>query len=119
MCFCTGECPGFAKLDLWKLINFIRNELDVEYAIIHPQLCVSDGDNFWRDYLQEGKRDVVYIVGGCDPRMQKKMFKDAFEKKGLDIDKQLISLDLRNMETSDAMKRVAETVEKAGSEVSG
>jgi hypothetical protein len=46
MCFCTGECPGFAKLELWKLINFVRNELDVEYAIIHPQLCVTDGDNF-------------------------------------------------------------------------
>ena len=114
MCFCTGECPGFAKLDLWKLINFVRNELEVEYAIIHPQLCVTDGENFWRDYLREGDSDRVYVIGGCDPRMQKKMYKDSFSEKGLDFDKQVIALDLRNMETQDAMKKVAETIENLG-----
>jgi heterodisulfide reductase subunit A-like polyferredoxin len=112
MCFCTGECPGFAKLDLWKLINFVRNELDVEYAIVHPQLCVTDGDNFWKDYLRAGDKDTMYIVGGCDPRMQKKMFKDAFAEKGLDFDKQVVSLDLRNMETPEVMKKVEEVVDK-------
>ncbi len=112
MCFCTGECPGFGKLDLWRLINFVRNELDVEYAIVHPQLCVTDGDNFWKDYLHEGNKDTVYIVGGCDPRMQEKMFKDAFADKGLDFDEQVVPLDLRNMETSEAMKKVAENLEK-------
>jgi heterodisulfide reductase subunit A-like polyferredoxin len=112
MCFCTGEYPGFAKLDLWKLINFVRNELDVEYAIVHPQLCVDDGDNFWRDYLREGDKDTMYIIGGCDPRMQRKMFKDAFEEKDLDFSKQVVSLDLRNMETPEAMKKVEEAVSK-------
>ena len=112
MCFCTGECPGFAKLELWKLINFVRNELDVEYAIVHPQLCVDDGDRFLRDYLKETDKDKIFIIGGCDPRMQRKMFKDIFAEKGLDFDKQVISLDLRNMETSEAMKKVEEAVGK-------
>jgi heterodisulfide reductase subunit A-like polyferredoxin len=112
MCFCTGECPGFAKLDLWKLVNFVRNELDVEYVIVHPQLCVTDGDNFFRDYLREGDKDKTYVIGGCDPRMQRKMFKDAFAEKGLDFDKQVISLDLRNMETQEAMKKVEEVITK-------
>ncbi|MBS7634773.1 hypothetical protein KEJ34_04665 [Candidatus Bathyarchaeota archaeon] len=113
MCFCTGECPGFAKLELWKFINFVRNELDVEYAIVHPQLCVDDGDRFLKDHLREGETDTIYIIGGCDPRMQKKMFKNAFAEKGLDVDKQLISLDLRNMPTEEAMKKVQEAVERA------
>ncbi|MBS7654826.1 hypothetical protein KEJ43_07145 [Candidatus Bathyarchaeota archaeon] len=113
MCFCTGECPGFAKLELWKFINFVRNELDVEYAIVHPQLCVDDGDRFLKDYLREGETDTIYIIGGCDPRMQKKMFKDAFAEKGLDVDKQLISLDLRNMPTEEVMRKVQEAVEQA------
>jgi len=113
MCFCTGECPGFAKLGLWKLVNFVRNELDVEYAIVHPQLCVDDGDRFLKDYLKEGSIDHKYVIGGCDPRMQKKMFKDAFKEKGLDMDKQLIPLDLRNMSTEEAMKKVQEAVEQA------
>jgi heterodisulfide reductase subunit A-like polyferredoxin len=113
MCFCTGECPGFGKLDLWPLINFVRNELDVEYAVIHPQLCVEDGDRFFADYLDANDKDRVYIVGGCDPIMQWKMFKEAFKAKGLDIKKQLIPLDLRNMPTEEAMKKVQEAVEQA------
>jgi heterodisulfide reductase subunit A-like polyferredoxin len=112
MCFCTGECPGFSKLQLWPLINFVRNELDVEYAVIHPQLCVEDGDRFLADYLDAGSKERIYIVGGCAPLMQKKMFKEAFKAKELDIDKQLIPLDLRNMPTEEAMKKVQETVEQ-------
>jgi heterodisulfide reductase subunit A-like polyferredoxin len=112
MCICTGECPGFAKLDLWKFINFVRNELDVEYAIVHPQLCVDDGDRFWRDYLKEGDKNTIYIVGGCDPKMQRKLFGEIFREKGLDVDRQLVSLDLRNMETDEAMKKVEEAVNK-------
>ena len=112
MCFCTGECPGFAKLELWKFINYVRNTLDVEYAIVHPQLCVDDGERFLRDYLQQGEKNI-YIIGGCDPRMQRKMFKDIFIEKGLDMDKQLISLDLRNMSTDEAIKRVEDAVKEA------
>lgn len=111
MCICTGECPGFAKLDVWKLINFVRNELDVEYAIVHPQLCVEDGDRFWADFLRDSDKRV-FIVGGCDPRTQRKLFKEVFGSKGVDMDKQLVALDLRNMTTEEAMKKVQEAVEK-------
>ena len=85
----------------------MRNELEVEYAIVHPQLCVDDGDRFWRDYA---KPDHTYIVGGCDPRMQHKMFKDVIAEMGGDFDQQIISLDLRNMSTDEAYNKVAETV---------
>ncbi len=108
MCICTGQCPGFEALNLWDLINYVRNELDVEYAIVHPQLCVDDGDAFWRDYAKPG---VKYIVGGCDPRMQRKMFKDAMDEVGASFDKQVISLDLRNLNTADAIAKVTEAVE--------
>jgi len=111
MCICTGECPGFATLNLWSLINRVRNELDVQYAIVHPQLCVDDGDRFWKDYAKPG---VTYVVGACDPKMQRKMFKDAFTEVGGDFDQQVVSLDLRNMSTEEAFKKVAETVERLG-----
>jgi len=109
MCICTGQCPGFASLDLWKLINYVRSELDVEYAIVHPQLCVDDGDRFWRDYA---KPEVTYVVGACDPKMQRKMFKDVFTEIGGDYEKQVVSLDLRNMSTEDAIKKVTETIKQ-------
>ena len=109
MCICTGECPGFAQLNLWSLINRVRSELGVEYAIVHPQLCVDDGDRFWKDYAKPG---VTYVVGACDPKMQRKMFKDAFAEVGGDFDQQVISLDLRNMSTEAAFDKVAETISK-------
>ena len=109
MCFCTGKCPGFEKLDLWDLINYVRNELDVEYAIVHPQLCVDDGDAFWRDYAKPG---VKYVVGGCDARMQRKMYKDALSEVGIEFEKQIVPLDLRNLTTAEAIARVKKAVEE-------
>ncbi|MDZ7262120.1 MAG: hypothetical protein ONB05_08455 [candidate division KSB1 bacterium] len=109
MCNCTGECPGFEKVDFWGLLNYIRNELDVAYAVIHPQLCVDDGERFFDDLLQH---DVTYIIGACDPRMQKKMFRDSFDKNEFDFDRQVVPLDLRNMTTEEAMAKVKEAVEK-------
>lgn len=107
MCFCTGKCPGFEKLDLWDLINYVRNELDVEYAIVHPQLCVDDGDAFWRDYAKPGAK---YVVGGCDPRMQRKMYRDALDAVGVSFDEQVVALDLRNLTTPEAIERVTEAI---------
>ena len=109
MCFCTGKCPGFEKLDLWDLINYVRNELDVEYAIVHPQLCVDDGDAFWRDYAKPG---VKYVVGGCDARMQRKMYKDALSEVGIGFENQIVPLDLRNLTTAEAIARVKKAVEE-------
>lgn len=108
MCICTGECPGFKDLNVWKLLNYVRNELDVEYAIIHPQLCVDDGDRFWRDVA---KPDAAYVIGACDPRMQRKMFSQTFKEIGCDFDKQVISLDLRGIPTETAMEKVRDAIQ--------
>jgi heterodisulfide reductase subunit A-like polyferredoxin len=108
-CMCRGDCPGFAQLNVWSLLNYVRNELDVEYTVVHPQLCVDDGDRFWRDLAKPG---VTYVVGGCDPRMQRKMYKDALADVGADFDAQVVALDLRNMPTEEAMKKVAEALEE-------
>jgi len=103
MCNCTGECPGFKDMNFWQLLNFVRNELDAEYAVLHPQLCVDDGERFLLEIL---KPDTLYIIGACDPRMQKKMFRDAFEKSGTDFDRQVVPLDLRSMSTEAAIVKV-------------
>lgn len=111
MCVCTGECPGFKNLELWKLINYVRNQLEVEYAVVHPQLCVDDGDSFLRDFIKPGKK---YVIGGCDPRMQKKMFSQAFREAGGDFDQQAVPLDLRNLSTEEAAERVKRAVQGLG-----
>ena len=113
MCICTGQCPGFEKLDLWALINYVRGELDVDYAIVHPQLCVQDGDTFWKDYAKPG---VNYIVGACDPFMQRKMYKEAVTEVGVDFDAQILPLDLRNHTTEEAIEIVPKAVEKVNAQ---
>ncbi len=110
LCNCTGECPGFKDMNFWQLLNFIRNELNSEYAVLHPQLCVEDGDRFLQEIL---KPNTLYIIGACDPRMQKKMFRDAFEKTGINFDEQVISLDLRAISTEQALEKVKEAFAKA------
>ena len=54
LCNCTGECPGFKDMNFWQLLNYIRNELDSEYAILHPQLCMDDGERFHDGWLRTG-----------------------------------------------------------------
>jgi len=108
MCVCTGKCPGFAKMDIWDFINRVRIELPVEYGFIHPQLCEEDGDRFLNDYLRPGRK---YLIAACAPNMQYKLFRDAFEKVGLDVKKDLIPLDIREMTTDQAVELVQKTLE--------
>jgi len=107
-CVCTGKCPGFKDLDMWDFINIIRAEYPVEYAFIHPMLCDEDGERFFADLL---RKDRLYVVGGCAPVMQKKLFRDAFAKAGLDVNKDLVSLDVRNMTTEKALETVKKALE--------
>jgi heterodisulfide reductase subunit A-like polyferredoxin len=110
MCVCTGKCPGFSKMDIWDFINQVRVELPVEYGFIHPQLCEEDGDRFLADFLKSHRK---LIIGACALNMQKKMFRDAFSNAGLDINKDLMAIDIRDMTTEEAVAKVQEVLEKA------
>ncbi len=113
LCVCTGKCPGFEKMDMWDFINRVRIELLVEYAFIHPQLCEEDGDRFFNDYLRESRK---YMIAGCAPTMQYKLFRDAFKERGLDVKKDLVPLDVRNMTTEEAFQLVEKTLKELGAE---
>jgi len=103
LCNCTGECPGFKDMNFWQLLNFVRNELKSEYAVLHPQLFMDDGERFLVEILKPGER---YVIGACDPRLQKKMFRDAFAKAGISFDQQVVPLDLRAISTEQAIEKV-------------
>ena len=113
-CVCTGKCLGFAQLDIWDFINIVRTEYPVEYAFIHPMLCDEDGERFLEAFLKKGTK---YMVAGCAPVMQKKLFRDAFGKVGLDINKDLIPLDVRNMKLEEALNTVKNALREAGKSV--
>lgn len=111
LCVCTGKCPGFEAMDIWDFINQIRVELPVEYAFIHPQLCEEDGDRFLSDFLKAGRK---HIIAGCAPNMQKKLFKQAYDDAGLDVDQDLVKLDIRKMTTDEAFVKVRDTLGSLG-----
>jgi heterodisulfide reductase subunit A-like polyferredoxin len=56
--------------------------------------------------LSGGETEKLYVAG-CDPRMQGKMFRDAFEASGFDKEKH-IALDIRNKTTEEAVAAIKE-----------
>jgi hypothetical protein len=73
---------------------------------------VDDGERFWEYFAKPG---VKYLVGGCDPRMQRKMYKDSLAEVGVDYDQQVTAIDLRNLETDAAINKVQETLQEMNS----
>jgi len=96
-------------MDIWDFINRVRIELPVEYGFIHPQLCEEDGDRFLLDFLKVHRK---VVIGGCAPNMQIKLFRDAFTEAGLDVSKDLVPVDVRDMTTDQAIERVNTALEK-------
>ena len=107
-CVCQGTCPSFAKENAYEITNMVRKNYNVEFAAIHPQLCADDGDRFLKNLLKNTEIDILYVAG-CDPTMQKKMFKESFVAVGFDETK-LHGVDVRNKTTEEVKKLISELI---------
>ncbi|MBC7320737.1 heterodisulfide reductase subunit A-like protein [bacterium] len=106
LCVCQGTCPSFQQMNIFEVLNTLRREKLVDFVAIHPQLCADDGDTFFNVFLAGAKDSVEkLVVAGCDPNMQKKMFRDAFEATGFDKAKHT-GVDIRNMTTEQAVEAI-------------
>jgi len=105
LCVCQGTCPSFQKMDIFEVVNHFRRNKKVDFAVIHPQLCATDGDSFWRVLL--GKHDNIekIVVAGCDPVMQKKMFGWVFKELNFDESK-FVEVEIRNMTTEETIEAI-------------
>jgi heterodisulfide reductase subunit A-like polyferredoxin len=96
-------------MNVFEILNELRREELVDFVAIHPQLCADDGDNFLSTLLStNGKIDKLYVAG-CDPKMQIKMFRDAFEKAGFEKTKHY-GVDIRNMDTEKALETIKKLI---------
>ncbi len=112
VCVCQGTCPSFQKMNIFEVVNYFRRNNKVDFALIHPQLCANDGDNFWRVLLGEGGSEIdKIVVAGCDPVMQKKMFGWVFKELNFDESK-FVGVEIRNMTTEEAIKAIEKAIEK-------
>ncbi|MFN2340026.1 MAG: heterodisulfide reductase subunit A-like protein [Halanaerobium sp.] len=108
LCVCQGNCPSFEGLDEYEALNRLRRDKLIDWVGIHPQLCSKDGDKYLIELLKGSDVDELY-VGGCDPVMQEKMFRDAFEKAGFDQDK-FKAVEIRNLNTDEVEEKLREAI---------
>lgn len=104
LCVCQGTCPSFKQMDAFEVLNAIRRERLVDFVALHPQLCAEDGDEYLKTLTKNNEIEKLYVAG-CDPAMQKKMYRDAFEASGFDKSKHL-GVDIRNMTTEQAVEAI-------------
>lgn len=110
LCVCQGTCPSFQEMNVFEVLNAIRREKIVDFVGLHPQLCADDGDEYLKTLMKNKDIDKLFVAG-CDPRMQQKMFKDAFKEAGFDVTKHF-GVDIRNMKTEEAINTIKNLIEQ-------
>jgi len=96
-------------MDIFEVLNRARREKLVDWVGIHPQLCSDDGDEYFKTLLQGADVDELYVAG-CDPNMQRKMFRDAFEMAGFPRSNHK-GIEIRNLDTDGAYTVIKENIE--------
>ncbi|MDA8430206.1 MAG: heterodisulfide reductase subunit A-like protein [Geobacteraceae bacterium] len=110
LCVCQGTCPSFSKMDIFGVLSDVRREKLFDYVCLHPQLCVGDGEEFLKVLLSGGETGTLYVAA-CDPQMQGKMYRDAFEAIGFDRANH-VALDIRNKTTEEALAAIQELADQ-------
>ena len=112
LCNCKGLCQSFKDSDFNTLPFELESELDVKYAVLHPQLCGQGGNQALADIFRESAKDPeAYIVSGaCAPEAQGKLFQKLMRKTGFDP-KRFVPVDIRGTNNDGILARIKEKVE--------
>lgn len=112
LCNCKGLCPSFKNADMDTLPFMVESELDVQYTIVHPQLCGQGGNEVLADIMRQSASDPeTYVIGGaCAPEAQFKLFKKLMRNTGFD-EKRFVPLDIRGTSNDGILLRLKEAVE--------
>ena len=113
ICNCKGLSAPFRNSDMNTLPFEIESDLEVDYAIVHPQLCGAGGSKVMEDVLRsaEDDPDTIVIVGACEPEAQQKLFKKVLRKTGFDQD-HLVAIDIRSTTNGGILDRLRERIEE-------
>ena len=112
LCVCEGTCPSFQSMNIFEVLNTLRRQKVFDWVALHPQLCADDGDVYLQELLRGAEVDQI-VVAGCDPRMQGKLFRDAFEAAGFDRSRH-VGVDIRNMTTEQAVEAIKQAASDGG-----
>lgn len=112
LCNCKGLCQSFKDSDFNTLPFQLESELDVKYAVLHPQLCGQGGNEVLADIFRESAKDPeTYIVSGaCAQEAQDKLFQKLMLKTGFDP-KRFVPVDIRGTNNEGILAVIKEKVE--------
>ncbi|HEY6944430.1 MAG TPA: hypothetical protein VI431_04760 [Candidatus Acidoferrum sp.] len=112
LCNCKGLCQSFKDSDFNTLPFQLESELDVKYAVLHPQLCGQGGNEILADIFRESaKEPETYIVSGaCAPEAQHKLFQKLMRKTGFNPT-HFVAVDIRGKDNDGILAVVKEKVE--------
>jgi heterodisulfide reductase subunit A-like polyferredoxin len=112
ICNCKGLDP-FRYADMNSLAFEIESELDVTYAVVHPQLCAEGGNQILEDVLRsaEDDPDTYVMVCACQEETQMKLFKKALRNTEFDAE-HFVPLDARNTTNDGILDRIRERLKE-------
>ncbi|MGB7555233.1 MAG: hypothetical protein WBM04_12725 [Candidatus Korobacteraceae bacterium] len=91
----------------------IESELEVQYAILHPQLCGQGGNEVLTEILQQSARepDTYVVSGACAPEAQAKLFRKVLRNAGFD-EKRFLAVDIRGTDNEGILSRIQGKVQE-------
>lgn len=112
LCNCKGLCASFKDTDMNTLPFQVESDLDINYAIVHPQLCGQGGNEILTEVLRESAPDpdTYVMVGACAPEAQAKLFKKVLRNAAFH-EKRFVPVDIRGTDNDGILVRLKERVE--------
>jgi heterodisulfide reductase subunit A-like polyferredoxin len=112
LCHCQRLSDSLKDADMNTLPFEVESALNMDYAIVHPDLCGPGGKEILADVLRaaEDDPDTYIIVGGCAPEVQRKLFKKTLAAEGFD-EARFVPVDIRGTTNQGILERLREKVE--------
>ena len=111
LCNCKGLCASFKDTDMNTLPFQVESDLDIQYAVVHPQLCGQGGNKVLAEVLRESADPDTYVVcGACAAEAQFKLFKKVLRNAAFD-EKRLVPVDIRGTDNDGILSRLKRTAE--------
>ena len=111
LCNCKGLCPSFKNADMNTMPFQVETELDVQYTVVHPQLCGQGGHAVLLEVLSRADQDTYVLSGACAPEAQEKLFKKLLRVTGFPAER-FIMVDIRGTDNEGILARLRSKVEE-------
>jgi len=89
----------------------VESELDVSYAILHPQLCGQGGNAVLMDVMSKAGPETYILSGACAPEAQEKLFRKLMRATGFPPER-FIAVDIRGTDNEGILKRLRSKVQE-------